>query len=247
MHVIMHADLERLIRLQELDTKSDDARRQIGETPARLAALEARLAERRACQADAEARLADNQAARRAVEKDAAASQTRLSKFKGQLMEVKTNKEYTAILHEIATAEADVRRLEDLILENMLEGDERAAAVKAAEAELRAEQAGVREEQRRLEQERETFERDLARWAEARAAIAAETPSSVLALFDHVARKRQGVAVTEARNGHCGVCHVRLRPQIFNEVRTNESIIQCDSCQRILYFVPAQVVSSPPG
>jgi hypothetical protein len=35
------------------------------------------------------------------------------------------------------------------------------------------------------------------------------------------------------------VCHVRLRPQVFNEVRRNEALIQCDSCLRILYFAPA--------
>jgi hypothetical protein len=44
------------------------------------------------------------------------------------------------------------------------------------------------------------------------------------------------VAVAEARNGLCTICHVRLRPQVFNEIRRNETIIQCDSCRRILYF-----------
>ena len=45
--------------------------------------------------------------------------------------------------------------------------------------------------------------------------------------------------VAEARDGICTICHVRLRPQVFNTVRRNEEIIQCDSCNRILYFVPA--------
>ena len=45
--------------------------------------------------------------------------------------------------------------------------------------------------------------------------------------------------MAEARDGLCTVCHVRLRPQVFNEVRRNDGIIQCDSCTRILYFVPA--------
>ena len=61
----------------------------------------------------------------------------------------------------------------------------------------------------------------------------------VLAIFDLVARRRNGVAVAEARDFVCTICHVRLRPQVFNNIRRNDSIIQCDSCQRILYFVPA--------
>ena len=40
-------------------------------------------------------------------------------------------------------------------------------------------------------------------------------------------------------------CHVKLRPQIFNEVRRNDSLIQCDSCSRILYHVPAARPAQP--
>ena len=57
--------------------------------------------------------------------------------------------------------------------------------------------------------------------------------------FERVAQRRNGIAVAEARDGICTICHVRLRPQVFNTVRRNEQIIQCDSCNRILYFVPA--------
>jgi predicted nucleic acid-binding Zn-ribbon protein len=70
--------------------------------------------------------------------------------------------------------------------------------------------------------------------------LVAEISVPVMSTFDIVARGRKGIAVAEAREGHCTVCHVRLRPQIFNEIRRNEAIIQCESCQRILYFAGAQ-------
>ena len=60
----------------------------------------------------------------------------------------------------------------------------------------------------------------------------------MLDTFERVAQRRNGIAVAEARDGICTICHVRLRPQVFNTVRRNEQIIQCDSCNRILYFVP---------
>ena len=56
--------------------------------------------------------------------------------------------------------------------------------------------------------------------------------------FERVLKARAGIAVAKAANGHCTICHVRLRPQVFNTILRNESIIQCDSCQRILYYVP---------
>ncbi len=60
-----------------------------------------------------------------------------------------------------------------------------------------------------------------------------------------VAKRRNGVAVAEARDGICTICHVRLRPQVFNLVRRNDEIHQCDHCNRILYFVPVAAAAAP--
>ena len=59
-----------------------------------------------------------------------------------------------------------------------------------------------------------------------------------VALFEHVSRARKGHAMAEARDGHCTACHVRLRPQVFNDVRRGDKLVQCESCTRILYVVP---------
>jgi predicted nucleic acid-binding Zn-ribbon protein len=71
-----------------------------------------------------------------------------------------------------------------------------------------------------------------------RAELVASLDRQVLTLFEMVSKRRNGVAVAEARGGICTICHVRLRPQVFNTVRRNEQIIQCDHCNRILYFTP---------
>ncbi len=52
------------------------------------------------------------------------------------------------------------------------------------------------------------------------------------------------MAVAEARDGICTICHVRLRPQVFNPVRRNDEILQCDNCNRILYFVPVPAAAA---
>ena len=83
--------------------------------------------------------------------------------------------------------------------------------------------------------------------ASSNAALAASISAPALALFEHVAKHRKGLAMSEARDGHCMQCHVRLRPQVYNDLRRNEQLIQCESCSRILYFIPAapNAVSSP--
>ena len=236
----MHPDLERLIRLQRLETFAEEARRKITEYPQRIQALNARLEEAKAVVAAVRERVTDNQTVRRAEEKDLAAVQGRLTKYKDQLLEVKTNREYQAMQQEIAAAQGEVGRHEDRILEGMLEADELTRAVKRAESDFAKVQADVHSEQAALDQEIKRLEAELERTGGARATLVAEISVPVMSTFDIVARGRKGIAVAEAREGHCTVCHVRLRPQIFNEIRRNEAIIQCESCQRILYFAGAQ-------
>src|SRR5512142_2320641 len=109
----MLPDLERLIKLQQLDDFVERARRTIAEHPARVQALDDRLNAAREQVAAARQRVTEGQADRRALEKDLATVQGRLSKFKDQLMEVKTNREYQAMQKEIEVAQQDVRAIED--------------------------------------------------------------------------------------------------------------------------------------
>ena len=235
----MHPDLQHLIQLQDLDLAADRARRRIAEMPAAEQALAARLAEKAAAVAGVKERIAAAQAARREIEKELAAVQGRLSKYKGQLMEVKTNKEYQAMQKEMAGAEHDVRAHEDKLLEHMELAETSAHDLQAAEVAHKAEQANAGREQKLLDAERGTIEQELARLTAARGEIVAKLSREALALFERVAHGRKGIAVAEAREGLCTVCHVRLRPQMFNEVRRNDGLYQCDSCTRILYYIPA--------
>jgi len=241
----VHPDLERLIRLQNLDSAADEARRAIAALPERFGALDAQLEGAKSDLADAKSRLAASQEARRAIEKDLSVVQTRLSRFKDQLMEVKTNREYTAMQKEIETAQQEVQQFEEKILERMLEADELSAAVKSAEGRLAAAERSTTAERQTLDQERQAMEARLDETGRAREALVAQLPSETLAVFEKISRTRKGVAVAEARDGTCIVCHVRLRPQVLSEVRRNDRVIQCESCQRILYYVPPATTQAP--
>jgi uncharacterized protein len=241
----MNADLTRLIRLQQLESAADEARRRIADHPARIQALDARLQGARDGLADIKARLATAGEKRRAEEKEVAGVQTRLAKYKDQLLEVKTNREYTAMLHEIETAQNDIRTREDRILEIMMESDELNAGVKKSEGELKTAEKEIAAERSVLDTEMVGLQAEIDRTTAEREKLVADIDRHVLAIFETTAKGRKGVAVAEARDGLCTICHVRLRPQVFNEVRKNESIIQCDSCRRILYFAGNAEASAP--
>jgi predicted nucleic acid-binding Zn-ribbon protein len=238
---VMNADIQRLIDLQRLDSTALDAKRRVSDEPARLQSLDERLESARHEAAVARERLNDNQAARREIEKQVAVHQGRLGRFRDQLMSVKTNIEYQAMQKEIEFAQNEVKALEDKVLERMLEADELTADVKRTESELVAVQKTVDTDRRALATEVAELRQVIERAAIERASLIGGLDPKVLATFEAVASRRHGVAVALASQGVCTICHVRLRPQVFNSVRRNEEIIQCDSCQRILYFAPAVV------
>jgi predicted nucleic acid-binding Zn-ribbon protein len=235
----MHPDLERIIALQKLVSAAHDAERRLAEEPERERAFEARLETARQRVAAARERLTENQNSRRAVEKDVALHQGRLSKFRETAMAVKTNQEYHAVQKEIGFAQTEIKTLEDRILELMVDADDLAAIAKRAENELAAEQKSVEAERRAMAAELAGLRSSLQQIAVERAAVVRDVSPNALAIFELVSRRRNGVAVAPARDGICTLCHVRLRPQVFNTVLRNDQIIQCDSCQRILYYVPA--------
>jgi uncharacterized protein len=234
----MSRDLDRLIALQRLDTAAAEARRLIAATPQHLAALDGQLGSAQAALAAARDRKTHNDAERRTLEKDVAIVRARRSKFLDQTIEVKTNKEFHALQHEIQTAEQEIARLEDRILENMVAADDVAAAIRGAEAASKEAERTVTAQTQALEDVRRQAEVSIETIAREREALVAETSPAAMAIFDAVARGRKGQVVAEVRGGLCSVCHVRVRPQIDQEVRRGERIVQCENCQRILYHVP---------
>jgi predicted nucleic acid-binding Zn-ribbon protein len=240
----MHPDLERLIALQRLDSTADTARRRLADEPEHEKTLEGRLETARQRVAAAKDRLTENQNVRRALEKEVALHQGRLSKFREQAMAVKTNQEFTAVQHEIAFAQTEIKSHEDKVLERMLEADDLTSALKKAEADLASETKATDAERRELVAKHGEMQASLDRIAVERGELVAAMDKKILHLFEQVAKKRNGVAVAEARGGVCTICHVRLRPQVFNSVRRNDSILQCDHCNRILFFVHAAAATA---
>src|ERR1044071_2679467 len=146
----MSPDLDRLIKLQHLETQIAEARAAIAGHPQRLADADARLEGATRALDEAKEHLKANHDARRALEKDVAVYQGRLEKFKDQLSAVKTNREYQAMQHEIATAQSDLGSVEEKVLERMVEADAIALEVKKAEAALAQQKKEIEAEKKMM-------------------------------------------------------------------------------------------------
>jgi hypothetical protein len=242
----MSPDLQHLIELQNLETSIEEAKRRIAAHPQRITDADARLAHAKEAVETAKVRLKASQEARREQEKEAATYQSRLSKFKDQLSAVKTNREYQAMQHEIETAQKELGIVEERVIERMVEADALTAEVKKAEQALATQQKEVEAEKKTLGDELAAVQVALKEATEQRATLVKSLPAQLVGLFEQVARARKGIAIAMAtRDGLCSACHVRLRPQVFQEIRRNDQIIQCGSCNRILYYVPPPPAAEP--
>jgi uncharacterized protein len=241
----MLPDLERLIQLQDIESRAAIASRTIAEAPGRIAALDALLQSATTALATAKQSLEDNKTQRRSIDKDLIADQQRLEKYKDQIMAVKTNEQLHAMQHQMKAVEGDIEKQEERVLVNMMAADEINANIKKAEAALKSAQAKVASERAAIESDAKTQQAVVAECTTERARIiAAMENKGAVETFQRIAKVR-GTAVARAEGERCTICQVRLRPAVFAEVRKNESLVQCDSCNRILYFIAPQAPKAP--
>ena len=234
----MNPDLEKLLELQGVDAQIARLTAEVAALPKRMSAIEAQLAGTRSQVDKAKSAISANLADRKKLEARIQDEQGKISKYREQSLAVKTNEQYKALLHEIQFAEQEIRACEDRILEGMVGNEDLEKRLKAAEAELKAETADIEREKIEARSVTAKDEAELAEWNAKRDALRNGISPQHLAYFDRVAAARK-TALAEARDHKCSACQVMLRPQTYNEVRTNQQIIACDSCQRLLYYDPS--------
>jgi predicted nucleic acid-binding Zn-ribbon protein len=240
----MNPDLEKLIDLHHAETELRRLEAELDEIPRLREALEARLAKDRGRLDAARAALETSQKNRKENEAAVQDLESKRSKYKGQLMEVKTNKEYTAMLHEIEGVEREIESREDQILEEMERAESLTLDVKREEEAFRSMEEASRKEAAELDARTARLGDERTRVTATRDEVAGAIPEEPLSLYERVRRLR-GTGVAEARDGVCQACHVTLRPQAWVELRQNERVFQCEACNRILYYDPPPTLVEP--
>jgi len=231
----MNSDLKQLIRLQEIDLSIQELRVRIDRFPGISKALDEKLRSAQAAVAVAQEKAKSNQGTRKKLEGEITAAESKISKYRDQMMAVKTNEEYRALQHEIEHAQQGIRRIEDEILNLMMEAEAGQSDLKAAEARLKEDQQKVNTERKQLEEENKRDLGALEAYLKERKEIDASVSPDLMFRYERVRKLRGGIGVAAARNEVCEICKVRIRPQVFQEIRRNDQIIACDACQRILY------------
>jgi predicted nucleic acid-binding Zn-ribbon protein len=239
----MDVQLELLIRLQQVDIKITQLLDTISALPHNLRSLEEKLQQQKVTLEQAEKAVPGEEARRRRLESDRKDQQQKLVKYREQSNSVKTNEQFHALQHEVGFVEAEIRRIEDEELSSMIKSEslesERGEARKALATQTKL----VDEEKERARVATQGYQGELDVLQKERAKIRKEVNEPLLAQYDRIASSSRKTALARAAGQRCLSCQMSLRPQFWNQVREG-TLLNCESCGRMLYFDPKQVDAS---
>lgn len=240
MPTIAIADqLKALLELQKLDGEIYRLRRQLRAKPAEVARLkEAQQTLLQSLQA-AESRYKTLEVKRNQKETDLGQREEQLRKLQTQLFQVKTNKEYSAMQKEIEGAKADQSVLEEELLRMMEEVDQAKTQVQTQRQGLKQEEEKLTAQMKALEEKGQRLEELIQELQGQRGGLTPRVEASILAQYERILERKEGMALAPVRGNACGGCFMGLTPQAINEVQLNRRLIPCESCARILYMEPA--------
>lgn len=247
----MHPAVPHLIDLQAIDLRIALLRAELEGFPKMIRDADTRLTEARAALASAKEAHTSNLKERKTLELDAQQWLERARKYREQSGSVKTNEAYRALQHETANAEAEAAKVEDRQLEKMMTAEEVDLRVKNGEKNLQNAEKAVEADKKKIKAQADEKKRELEAALAEREKHFAPVPEDLRDLYTRIAKRHNGHAMAEARDGQCRGCGLRVLPHILQELHrdASEEIYRCENCGLILYSLEPQTApkKDPPG
>ena len=244
----MHPAIPRLLDLQTIDLKIADLRAQLDAFPKRIMGLDAKLTGARAAVASAKEAHVNSLKERKKFELDVDQWKDRARKYRDQSGAVKTNEAYKALQHEIANAETEVAKAEDRQLELMMASEEVEARMRHADADLKEAEKSVAADRKEIEIQYGAKKKELNAAQAEREKAAAPVPEDMLTLYDRIAKRHNGHALAQVKDGQCKGCGLRVLPhilQLLTQDHDDEEVFRCESCGLILYSLEPLAAVNP--
>ena len=225
-----------LIELQEFDSKLSKLRRNKKFMPLQLEAIRNRIEEKKQDIQSAEEEIKAVKIEIKGKELELHNAEDGIKKFQQQLLQIKTNKEYKALLVEIGGKKADNSCIEDDILDLMDKLDQKELRLNRGKDSLKEIEKKFQQEEARIKKEMQRVEEAIKEEEVKREKIAVKVDSNVLSVYTRLINNQDGLAIVPVIDGACGGCHLSLRPQTINEIKRAQDLVTCERCSRIFYL-----------
>ncbi|MCK4233182.1 hypothetical protein KAX75_02040 [candidate division WOR-3 bacterium] len=233
----MKETLVKLFKLQNTDREILERKMMIKEIPQKMKELEKIIGDRTELLEEVEQRLKGNHNKELAVERKLQETKISIERHKKQLLTVKTNKEYAALLKEISTEESNIERLEEEMLYLLDETEGVEEEKREEEKTLSKMKERYEKNKAALEEKKERFEREIEIKKKEREQFATEIEGNLLKRYEKIRSLRDGIAVVQIQEGNCGGCFSSIPPQVINEAKRGDKILTCESCGRIIVYL----------
>lgn len=236
--------LASLVRIQELILQAQDAKALVDEAPSRIETIEARFRERNAEYVALKERFDALEADRSSRSLELQVLEEDRKKFMDALMQVKNQREYSAVLKEIDTVKAAISEHEETILRDMEEIETLRGQLETFTEHIEKERIEVGKEIAEVEAGVEEAKRAMEASERERATLESKLPRPLVSAARRIEGGRRGVFLARVEDAMCTACHVRVRPQVYQEIRQASRIHTCGSCKRFLYVEAGENASS---
>jgi predicted nucleic acid-binding Zn-ribbon protein len=233
----MNEQLRLLIELQKLDSIILTTRLTMDAIPARISSHEGSLKNAEAAYENAKQQLASLEKKKKDKERDIEDVKGKILKLKQRTSEIKTNKEYQAQLKEIGIAEKELKSAEDEMLSMMDSLEGASKVIEIEKGRVTEEKAKIGSMKKELEKEALRCGEELKRLKGDRKKLIDKIDTDIYNDYMTIMKARRGTAVVEAKDEACQGCNMHIPPQLFVEIKTNNEIIHCPQCRRILYYL----------
>ncbi len=232
----MDIEFKNLTKLQQIDEKLIEISHFLNAVPSNHKSIDKKIEDSFKIVTKAKDNLIANQKKRRDVEVEVQDAKTLILKYKRQLSDVRTNKEYTSLLHEITETEKKGDSLEEEIISEMLKADDIEEEIKSATQKAERAKAKFTKELEALLKKKTEQEELKANLLVEKDNLLPNIPKDQIALYNKISIMNNGISLSVVTGEFCSMCHMRIRPQVLNELRAENSIILCENCGRILHF-----------
>ena len=235
----MSPDLQLLSRLQGIEERILELKREIAALPKQIAEIEKQLDSHQRKYEAEKALLAAAQKERKQKDLDIQTAEQKISKLRDQMQQAKNNEQYRAFQHEIEYAQNEIRRAEDRIIGLMEESEGLEKNVKHAEAELATERKQVEAQKADATQRTAADQKEVSSLVAERKSLMSGFSPSLTRTYERIRKKYPaGAILAEAVDGKCRACHMQLRPQYWQDLKQGGEMLACESCGRVLFYNP---------
>ena len=232
----MKSKIKKLILLQDCDNKIKEIDIKKREVPIRVQDLEEAFDKTNLAFQEKSGKLNALKKNRRELEQRVQDLENKMEKSRVKLNNIKSNKEYSAVLKEIEVLEKEKTQNEDIIIQLM----EQIETLEKQYLESRDEQEKIKiqfdQDKKEIQKGLEALEEKASDLENRRMEICEDADKELLIKYNFLKERKGGVALSSVIGSICQSCYIKIPPQQFNELIKSNDLSTCPNCNRLIYW-----------